>query len=840
MKAKEDFMGYLARLFKLVTLTLLMNVSSLPSIYGIHKIEIEVDLQSPGTHISPTMWGIFFEDINFGADGGLYAELVKNRGFELPEPMLGWHKIATSLGQGILEIKNESPFDPENPNYLRIRSNGYGVFGVWNEGFRGMGFKAGESYKISFYARKVADDIAVRIELVGENGTTLATGLIEIGDTRWQRYELKLTSSGTDPKGKLYIYLERPGIVDIDFVSVFPCSTWKGKPLAYRIDLVQLLSDLKPGFLRFPGGCIVEGSHLDRRYQWKNTILPITKRKPLINRWNYEFKHRPTPDYYQSFGLGFYEFFILAEELGAEPLPVINCGMACQFNSGELCPIEELDSYIQDALDLIEFANGPVTSKWGAVRATLGHPQPFNLKYLGIGNEQWGPQYIERYERFANVIKAKYPEIQLIAAAGPSPGDERFHYLWRELRRLKADIIDEHCYAKPIWFLTQFHRYDKYDRNGPKVFMGEFAAQSEHIASPQNRNTIECALAEAVYMLGMERNADIVIMASYAPLFGHIDAWQWSPNLIWFDNIKVLPTPNYYVQQLFSLNRGDRVLKVKCNSPTKEIPLTGGIGVGTFNTAAEFKDIRVELPDKTLKIIPSSADDLAEIRNRGWEFEGGIYRQNYPNGNRHLLLGESSWSSYSLTLKARKLDGQEGFAIYLYRDETNDAFILWNIGGGNNSRHVLISRFGGQEEFLASCPGKIEKGKWYEIQLKLQSHILQCYLDGNLIHEVHLPLRLIYELYCSATLDEKTHEAIIKIVNPHPKQYNVEVKLNGASAINGWATLITLTGPGPTAMNTFEQPNLIMPQLHHILLTEPSLNLQIMPYSMVVTRIPVK
>jgi alpha-L-arabinofuranosidase len=324
--------------------------------------------------------------------------------------------------------------------------------------------------------------------------------------------------------------------------------------------MVQALADLHPGFLRFPGGCIVEGSVLERRYQWKNTIGPIEERKLLINRWNYEFLHRPTPDYFQSFGLGFFEFFQLCEDIGAEPLPILNCGMACQFNSGELCPLDQLDTYIQDALDLIEFANGATNTTWGAKRAAMGHPEPFNMKMLGVGNEQWGAQYIERYAKFAAALKAKYPEIKLISAAGPDPADERFKFAWSKLRELNADIVDEHSYAKPEWFFSNTHRYDNYDRNGPKVFMGEYAAQSVAIVSTKNRNNWECALSEAAYLTGLERNADVVRMASYAPLFANTEAWQWTPNLIWCDSLHLYGTPNYYVQQLFSRNRGDVIL----------------------------------------------------------------------------------------------------------------------------------------------------------------------------------------------------------------------------------------------------------------------------------------
>jgi len=323
--------------------------------------------------------------------------------------------------------------------------------------------------------------------------------------------------------------------------------------------------------MRFPGGCIVEGSELAVRYQWKKTIGPVAERPLLINRWNYEFLHRPTPDYYQSFGLGFFEFFQLCEDIGAQPLPILNCGMACQFNSAELCPTDQLAPYIQDALDLVEFANGPVTSEWGARRAALGHPEPFHLGMMGIGNEQWGPQYVERLAAFSKTLKAKYPDLKLIAAAGPDPGDDRFKFLWSQFRSWHADIVDEHCYAAPAWFLANSHRYDQYDRNGPKVFMGEYAAQSDRVLSTKNRNNLTTAVAEAAYLTGLERNADVVRMASYAPLFANADAWQWTPDLIWVNNLTVLPTANYYVQQLFSRNHGDAILpasvKLEANQP---------------------------------------------------------------------------------------------------------------------------------------------------------------------------------------------------------------------------------------------------------------------------------
>jgi len=327
--------------------------------------------------------------------------------------------------------------------------------------------------------------------------------------------------------------------------------------------MIQLLADMKPGFIRFPGGCIVEGFDLSQRYQWKRTIGPVEERQLIINRWNFEFAHRPTPDYFQTFGLGFFEYFQLAEDIGAAPLPILNCGMACQFNSAELVPLDELDPYIQDALDLIEFANGDTTTTWGRVRANMGHPAPFHLKLMGVGNENWGPQYIERLKLFTKAIKEKYPDIQLVNSAGTDPNGERFDYLNTALRSMHADIIDEHYYRSPQWFLQNARRYDNYPRNGSKIFAGEYAAQSDKMVSIHNKNNWLTALSEAAFMTGLERNADVVSMASYAPLFAHTDGWQWTPDLIWVDNLRSFGTPNYYVQQLFSLNKGTAIVPLR-------------------------------------------------------------------------------------------------------------------------------------------------------------------------------------------------------------------------------------------------------------------------------------
>jgi alpha-N-arabinofuranosidase len=408
---------------------------------------ISVEVNRPGAAISPTLFGLFFEDINFGADGGLYPERVKNRSFEFPDPMMGWRRLARNDAKGTLQIYDlGSSLSLPNSHYLRIKAETSGNgFGVTNEGFRGIGVQKDSEYTFTVRARRIdGTGTGLLVELEDGDGRKLGSARIAELTPTWRRHSVTIRASEMSAKARLNLFVEGADAVDIDLISLFPKETWKNRPNGLRADLVRLLSDLKPGFLRFPGGCIVEGRHLETRYQWKTTIGDINDRRLIVNRWNTEFRHRPTPDYYQSFGLGYYEYFLLSEDIGAEPLPILNCGMACQFNSSELVPLDDLDHYIQDALDLIEFANGAATSTWGRKRAAMGHPAPFNLKMIGIGNEQWGPQYVDRYERFAKAIKAKYPKINLISSAGPAPNDERFHYLWGKLRELKADIVDEH------------------------------------------------------------------------------------------------------------------------------------------------------------------------------------------------------------------------------------------------------------------------------------------------------------------------------------------------------------------------------------------------------------
>lgn len=596
-----------SRLMTLTCTLVLCAAQASPAAAQERAITVQVD--RPGAAVPNTLFGLFFEDINFGADGGLYPERVKNRSFEFPEPLMGWKQAAPGDSKGVLQVYDRiGERDTPNSHYLRIKVDEPGKgFGVTNEGFRGVGVEKGKEYTFSVLARGAGGSPrALRVEVLSADGHALGEARVSGFTPQWRTYTATLRASGTEGKARFNVLVEGAGALDVDLVSLFPKETWANRPNGLRPDLVKLLKEMNPGFLRFPGGCIVEGRTLEQRYQWKTTVGDPAERRLIVNRWNTEFRHRPTPDYYQSFGLGYYEYFQLAEDIGAEPLPIMNCGMACQFNTAELAPLEDLDHFIQDAVDLIEFANAPANTRWGRVRAGMGHPKPFNVKMLGVGNEQWGPQYVERYKAFVKVLKAKYPNITLVTSSGPFPDGKEFDYLWGQLRQLNAEMVDEHYYRPPQWFRENVGRYDDYPRNGPKVFAGEYAAQSVGIASPDNKNNWECALSEAAFVTGLERNADVVRMSSYAPLFGHVEAWQWTPNLIWFDNLRSYGTPNYYVQKLFSTNRGTRLLPVLIDGSAKNgrdgLYASGSLDEGSgevilkvVNTSSSRRDVRINL-----------------------------------------------------------------------------------------------------------------------------------------------------------------------------------------------------------------------------------------------------
>lgn len=544
--------------------------------------ELVIQAGKPGAEIQPTMYGLFFEDINYAADGGLYAELVKNRSFEFPQHFMGWKTF------GKVSLKDDGPFE-RNPHYVRLAYAGHPhkQTGLDNEGFFGIGIKKGAEYRFSVWARVAEGETPakIRVELADTKSMNeqqaFATADVTVDSKEWKKYQVILKPEVTNPKAILRIFLTSRQTVDLEHISLFPVDTWQGHENGLRKDLVQALADIKPGVFRFPGGCIVEGTDIASRYDWKKSVGMVENRPLNENRWQYTFPHRFFPDYYQSYGLGFYEFFQLSEEIGAEPLPVLSCGLACQFQNPNMdahVPLCDLESYIQDALDLIEFANGAVDTPWGKIRADMGHPAPFNLKLIGIGNEQWGKEYPEHLEPFVKAIRKKYPDIKIVGSSGPDSEGEQFDYLWPEMKSLKADLVDEHFYRPEAWFLSQGARYDNYDRKGPKVFAGEYACHGKG----KKWNHFHASLLEAAFMTGLERNADIVHMATYAPLFAHVEGWQWRPDMIWFDNLNSVCTVSYYVQQLFATHKGTNVLSLTMNKK----PVTGAEGQnGLFASA---------------------------------------------------------------------------------------------------------------------------------------------------------------------------------------------------------------------------------------------------------------
>ena len=559
-----------------------------------------VDTKKAGAPIQNTMYGLFFEDINYAADGGLYGELVKNRSFEFPQAFMGWQTF------GNVQLKDDGPFE-RCPHYVVLGWPGHRDrrSGLQNEGYFGIGVVKNESYRFSVWAKALNGKGRIRVQLIdqytmGERQEFVNTH-IDITSDKWKKYEVTIKAPKTHNRANLRIFLDGGNSVALEHISLFPVNTFKNRENGMRRDLAQALADQHPGILRFPGGCIVEGVDLKTRYQWKNTIGPVENRPLNENRWEYTFDYRFYPDYFQSYGLGFFEFFQLSEDIGAEPLPVLNVGMACQFQNGKdpkgYVPVDQLKPYIDDCLDLIEFANGDTTTTWGKKRAEMGHPAPFNMKYLGVGNEQWDTLYFERLEPFVKAIRAKYPNIKLIGTSGPDSEGKMFEIGWKAMKKQKVDLVDEHFYRPESWFLSHGLRYESYDRKGPKVFAGEYACHGRG----KKWNHFETSLYEAAFMTDLERNADVVHMTAYAPLFAHVDGWQWRPDLIWYDNTRMFKTVSYYVQQMYATNKGTNVLKMTMDNK----PVAGQEGQnGLFASAVVDKAENIVI----VKVINTSKE----------------------------------------------------------------------------------------------------------------------------------------------------------------------------------------------------------------------------------------
>ncbi|HYG33811.1 MAG TPA: alpha-L-arabinofuranosidase C-terminal domain-containing protein [Clostridia bacterium] len=739
---------------------------------------LTVDADKPGHAVSPVLYGLFFEDINCSADGGLYAELVRNRNFQDSDKPDHWSPVSSGMAEVILRVDSAQPASPKNPRSLKVevQRTGSERAGVANNGFWGMGITKGERYDLSLLARGgEAFKGPLTATLESNDGVVYARSKSFTLTSDWKSYQFSLKANHTDPKARLVISTTQPGTFWLDMVSLFPKKTWKKRPNGLRPDLAEMLVGLKPGFVRFPGGCWVEGDTMSLAYRWKQTVGDLSERRTQYNIWQYHATH----------GIGYHEYLQMCEDLKAEPLFVINCGMSHKEN----VPMDKMGEYVQDALDAIEYANGPVSSTWGALRAKNGHPAPFNLKYFEIGNENGGAAYHERYALFYDAIKAKYPEMHLIANEwGGRPANR------------PLEIVDEHYYSTPEFFIANAGKYDSYDRTRYKVYVGEYA-----VTQGCGQGNLRAAVGEAAFMTGMERNSDVVVMSSYAPLFANVNYKKWNPDLINFDSSRAYGIPSYYVQKMFSENRSEVVLPITVESPEVSPPVkSGAIGVGTWRTEAEFKDIRVTRDGETLYASDFSQGTKGWTMHGGdWSADGGVLHQKALRENIRAFAGDKNWNNYTYTLKARKLSGDEGFLIpFLVKDEGAKAW--WNIGGWNNTKHAVeMNGIIGNE-----VAGKVETGRWYDIRIELKDTNIKCYLDGNLVHDINYPKTKA--LYAVAGRAKGGKEVILKVVNASHEAQDTEIKINGVK-IGKTATAVILTSEKPEDENTLDEPTKIAP-----------------------------
>jgi alpha-L-arabinofuranosidase len=804
------FRQLMRSVFFLMFLTTALNTQAVKT----GKAKITVDFSNPGHAISPTLFGIFFEDINLSSDGGLYPELVRNRSFEDADTLQNWKFIGVDgkckASICVANVQSSPPMPPLNPfNRKSLLINDNGFFKLENEGYWGMNIAQGESYSFKLAARASEDFSApLKIKIVGSDGKVLTSGEISGLDDSWKYYSLSFKVLGSDPKAHLEISGEGSGKLYLDMVSLLPDKTWKNHGL--RDDLAQSIDALNPTFLRFPGGCWVEGDDFAHMNHWKNTIGNIDTRTSLWNIWGYNATH----------GLGYHEYLQLAEDLGAEPLYCINAGMSHK----EIVPLDQMGQWVQDALDAIEYANGSETSVWGSIRAQTGHPKPFNMKYLEIGNENGMVPYAERWAMIAKAIHAKYPDMKLIANewAGGHPSDP------------KPEIIDEHYYNNPDWFIWNSNKYDNYDRKGPKIFIGEYA-----VTENTGNGNLRGAIGEAAWMTGMERNSDVVIMGSYAPLFCNANHKAWPVNLINYDSYRWFGLPSYYVQEMFSNNQGTITLPVNIEgAPAIEAPYSKGcIGLGTWLNSAEFKDVVVtSTTGKTLfKADFSKVDEKWRKTGRGeWSVHDGVLKQSAIASGVTVFMGDTTWTDYTISLKARKISGENGFQIY-FHNQSNRERIRWDLGGYTNSVHMLDIGV-----ISESIPATIEAGLWYDIKIEIRGNSVKGYLNGKLVQEVSDTRANVKSLCASASHDGKSGDIILKVVNASSVSVKSSIDLKGATSLTGNGKAIVLTSNSPLDENTLEEPTKVSPKTENIKLAGTTLTHTFPGNSLTIIRLAIK
>ncbi|WP_405857597.1 carbohydrate binding domain-containing protein [Streptomyces sp. NBC_01515] len=754
---------------------------------------ITVDPSARGAAIDRTMYGVFFEDINRAADGGLYAELVQNRSFEYSTddnksytPLTGWAVAGTAQ-----VVNDAGRLNETNRNYLSLTAGS----SVTNAGYNtGIAVEDGKKYDFSVWAR--ADTGTTLTVSLQDTGGTLATAhRVKVRKNGWAQYRARFTATRTSTAGRLTV--ASSDATALDMVSLFPRDTYKHEPNGLRKDLAEKIAALHPGFVRFPGGCLVNTGSMEdysaasgyqrtRSYQWKDTVGPVETRATNSNVWGYN----------QSYGLGYYEYFRLAEDIGAMPLPVVpalvtGCGQNKAVDDPAL-----LKRHIQDTLDLVEFANGPVTSKWGGLRAEMGHPKPFHLTHIEVGNEENLPaEFFARFTRFRTAIEAKYPYMTVISNAGPDDSGSTFDTAWQLNKDAKVDMVDEHYYNSPQWFLQNNDRYDSYDRTGPKVFLGEYASGG---------NAFKNGLAEAAYMTGLERNADVVKLASYAPLFANEDYVQWRPDLVWFNNHASWGSANYEVQKLFMNNVGTRVVpSTATGTPSLVAPISGAVGLSTWATSAAYDDVKVTASDGSALLSDDFSGDTADrwthTGGGSWSLQDGQYVQTDTAAeNTMVSAGDPAWHDYDLHVQATKRAGKEGFLVAFGVKDTGN-YYWWNLGGWNNTQTAVEQAVDGGKSTLVAKPGTIETGRAYDVDIKVRGRQVTLYLDGQewgsfADDKPAEPFRQV------VSKDAKTGDLIVKVVNDQSSAARTAIDLGGAK-VSSKAKVTTLAA-APDAVNS--------------------------------------
>ncbi|GHI09017.1 alpha-N-arabinofuranosidase [Streptomyces cellostaticus] len=762
---------------------------------------ITVDPTAQGARIDKTMYGVFFEDINRAADGGLYAELVQNRSFEYStDDNKSYTPLTAWTVSGTAQVVNDSGrLNDRNRDYLSLGAGS----SVTDSGYNtGIAVQDGKTYDFSVWARAGAGT-TLTVSLQDAGGTLATARPIAVKKGGWARYKATFTATRTSTTGRLTV--ASSAAAALDMVSLFPRDTYKHEPNGLRKDLAEKVAALHPGFVRFPGGCLVNtGSMQDyseasgwqrkRSYQWKDTVGPVEQRATNSNFWGYN----------QSYGLGYYEYFRLAEDIGAMPLPVVPALVTGCGQNKAVADDALLERHIQDTLDLIEFANGPASSTWGKVRAGMGHPKPFHLTHIEVGNEENLPnEFFARFQQFRTAVQAKYPYMQVISNSGPDDSGATFDTAWKLNKDAKVDLVDEHYYNSPQWFLQNNDRYDSYDRSGPKVFLGEYASQG---------NAFKNGLAEAAYMTGLERNADVVKLASYAPLFANEDYVQWSPDMVWFNNHASWSSANYEVQKLFMNNVGSRVVpSTATTTPDVSGPVTGAVGLSTWDTSAAYDDVKVTAADGSTLLSDDFSGDASKWTHTGsgsWTVQDGQYVETSDTAeNTMVQAGDPSWHDYDLQVKATKKSGKEGFLVAFGVKDTGN-YYWWNLGGWNNTQSAVEQAVDGGKSTLISKAGSVETGRSYDIDVKVRGRQVTLYLDGQqwgsfTDDKPAEPFRQV------VTRDAKTGELIVKVVNAQASVARTAIDLGGAKVAS--RARVTTLAAAPGAVNT-ETSTAVAPQ----------------------------